>query len=54
MPADVGRDGREGRGAVRRNEPIGVVLDNRDLKAAASEQIAGRRRSGDRDRHWIL
>ena len=46
MPADVGRDGREGRRAVRRNEAVGVVLDDRDLERRASEQMAARRRSG--------
>jgi hypothetical protein len=34
MPADVGRDGREGRGAMRGYEPIGVVLDDRHLETA--------------------
>jgi hypothetical protein len=46
MPADVGRDGREGRGGVRRDEPIGSSSTIGIWRRCASEQIAVRRRSG--------
>ncbi len=34
MPADVRRDGRQRRGAMRWDEPVGVVFDDRDLEPA--------------------
>ena len=54
MPADVRRDGCEGRGAVRRDESIGVVLDDRDLKAARERADGGASAFGDRHGLWIL
>jgi hypothetical protein len=54
MPADVRRDGCEGRGAVRRDEPIGVVLDDRDLETAGERADGGASAFADGDGFWIL
>jgi hypothetical protein len=54
MPADVGRDGREGRGAVRRDEPIGVVLDDRHLETPCERADGGASAFGDGDGFRIL
>jgi hypothetical protein len=39
---------------MRRDEPIGVVLDDRDLKTARQRADGGASAFGDRDGFWIL